>query len=69
MTSSEALGFIGTLLMRMMGVQLVVADSVPMGERQREYVMRQREWYEQQQDSLEIDHLLDNVMKEGGDDD
>lgn len=68
MTSSEALGFIGTLLMRMMSVLLVVADSVPMGEKQREYVMRQREWYETQQDSLEIDHLLDNVMKEGGDD-
>lgn len=68
MTSSEALGFIGTLHMRMMGVLLVVADSVSMGEQQREYVMRQREWYEMQQDSLEIDQMLEKVAKEGGDD-
>ena len=31
MTDTEALGFIGTLLMRMMGVSLVIADSIPMG--------------------------------------
>jgi hypothetical protein len=66
MSVTEALGFIGSLLMRMMGVLLVVADSVPMGEQQRDYIMRQREWYEQQQDSLEIDQLLNEVAKEGG---
>ena len=65
MSVTEALGFIGTLLMRMMGVLLVVADSMSMGERQRDYVMRQREWYERQQDSLEIDQLLNEVTKEG----
>ena len=63
MISHEALGFIGTLLMRTMGVLLVVADSLPMGEQQCEYVMRQREWYEQQQNALEIDNLLNEVEK------
>lgn len=62
-SATEALGFVGTLLMRTMGVLLVVADSVPMGEQQREYVMRQREWYEQQQNALEIDNLLNEVEK------
>lgn len=63
MTSHEALGFIGTLLMRMMGVLLVLADSVPMGEQQRGYVERQREWYEKQQDALEIDSLINEVTE------
>ena len=65
MSVTEALGFIGTLLMRMMGVLLVVANGVPMGEQQRDYIMRQREWYEWQQDSLEIGQLLNEVAKEG----
>lgn len=68
MTNTEALGFIGSLLMRMMGVLLVAANNVPMGKQQRDYIMRQREWYEQQQDSLEIDQMLDKVAKEGADD-
>jgi len=68
MTNAEALGFIGTLLMRMMGVLLVIAGSIPMGDKPRDYIMRQREWYEWQQDSLEIDQLLNEVTKEGGDD-
>ena len=68
MSTTEALGFIGTLLMRTMGVLLVIADSVPMGEKQRDYVMQQRRWYEQQQDMFEINCLLNGVMKEGGDD-
>ena len=63
MTSHEALGFIGSLLMRTMGVLLVVADSVPMGEQQRGYVERQRERYEQQQDMLEIDSLINEVTE------
>ena len=67
MTNTEALGFIGSLLMRMMGVLLVVADSIPMGERQRDYIARQREWYESQQESLEINQLLDEVVKEVND--
>lgn len=59
----EALGFIGSLLVRTMGVLLVVADSVPMGEQQRGYVERQREWYERQQDMLEIDNLINEVTE------
>ena len=63
MTSHEALGFIGSLLMRTMGVLLVVADSVPMGEQQRSYVEQQREWYERQQDMLEIDSLINKITE------
>lgn len=65
MSIYEAIRFIGTLLMRTMGVLLVVADSITMGEQQREYVLRQREWYERQQDALEVDALLNEVTKGG----
>ena len=65
MSIYEAIRFIGTLLMRTMGVLLVVADSITMGEQQREYVLRQREWYERQQDALEVDALLNAVTKGG----
>lgn len=65
MSIYEAIRFIGTLLMRTMGVLLVVADSIPMGEQQREYVLSQREWYERQQDALEVDALLNEVTKGG----
>lgn len=65
MSVYEAIRFIGTLLMRTMGVLLVVADSIPMGEQQREYVLWQREWYERQQDALEVDALLNEVTKGG----
>ena len=64
MTDAEALGLIGTLLMRTMGVSLVIADSIPMGEQQRDYIARQREWYEQQQNLFEIDSLIVEVTKE-----
>ena len=37
MSQTEALSFIGSLLMKMMGVLLVVADSVVVGEKQRAY--------------------------------
>ena len=46
MSSGEALTLIGNIVMRSMGVLLVVADSVVIGEPQRAYIMRQREWYE-----------------------
>lgn len=64
MTDSESLSFIGSLLMRMMGVLLVVADSVVIGEPQRAYIMRQREWYEQQQDMMNIAEQVDELMGE-----
>ena len=64
MTSYKAIGFIGSLFMRMMGVVLVIADSVPIDERQRDYVTRQRKWYERQQDSMEIDSLIEWLRSE-----
>ena len=65
MTDSEALTLIGNIAMRSMGVLLVIADSVVIGEKQRAYIMRQREWYEQQQDAIAIAEQVDELM--GGD--
>lgn len=64
MSQTEALSFIGTLLMRAMGVLLVVADSVVDGEPQRAYIMRQRKWYEQQQDMMNAAEQVDELMGE-----
>ncbi len=64
MSQTEALSFIGSLLMRMMGVLLVVADSVVVGEKQRAYIMKQREWYEQQQDTMSIAEQVDELIGE-----
>lgn len=62
MTDSEALSFIGALLMRTMGVLLVIADELPMDGQRRDYIMRQRAWYEWQQDILEIGEMVDEAM-------
>lgn len=62
MTDSEALSFIGALLMRTMGVLLVIADELPMDGPRRDYIMRQRAWYERQQDVLEIGEMVDEAM-------
>ena len=64
MSQTEALSFIGSLLMKMMGVLLVVADSVVVGEKQRAYIKRQREWYEQQQDMMNAAEQVDELMGE-----
>lgn len=64
MSQSEALSFIGSLLMKMTGVLLVVADSVVIGEPQRAYIMKQREWYEQQQDMMNAAEQVDELMGE-----
>lgn len=65
MSQSEALSFIGSLLMKMMGVLLVVADSVVIGEPQRAYIMRQRKWYERQQDMMNAAEQVDELMGGG----
>lgn len=64
MSQTEALSFIGSLLMKMMGVLLVVADSVVVGEKQRAYITRQREWYEQQQDMMNAAEQVDELIGE-----
>ena len=64
MSSGEALTLIGNIVMRSMGVLLVVADSVVIGEPQRAYIMRQREWYEQQQDMMNAAEQVDELMGE-----
>ena len=64
MTDSEALTLIGNIAMRSMGVLLVVADSVVIGESQRAYIKRQREWYEQQQDMMNAAEQVDELMGE-----
>ena len=65
MSQAEALGFIGSLLMKMMGVLLVVADSVVIGEPQRAYIMWQRKWYEKQQDMMNVAEQVDELMGDG----
>lgn len=62
MSQTEALSFIGSLLMRMMGVLLLVASSIQLNKESREYVMRQRKWYEQQQDMMDAAEQVDELM-------
>lgn len=62
MTVSESLSFIGSMLMRMMGVLLVIADCVEADDSQRNYLIKQREWYERTQDLMEIGEAVDEVM-------
>ena len=65
MSQAEALTLIGNIAMRSMGVLLVVADSVVVGEPQRAYIMRQRKWYEQQQDMMNAAEQVDELMGDG----
>ena len=65
MTESEALSLIGSLLMRMMGVLLVIADCVVANDKQRDYFIKQRDWYVRAQDLMEIGEAVDDAM--GGD--
>jgi len=65
MTESEALSFIGSLLMRMMGVLLVIADCVVANGKQRDYFMKQRDWYVGTQDLMEIGEAVDEAMEVG----
>lgn len=69
MSQTEALSFIGSLLMRMMGVLLIVAaftpmSNTPMDKEARAYIKRQREWYEQQQDMMNAAEQVDELMGE-----
>ena len=64
MSQAEVLGFIGSLLMRMMGVLLIVAaftpmSNTPMDKEARAYIKRQREWYEQE----DVAELARQVIK------
>ena len=63
MTESEALSLIGSLLMRMMGVLLVIADCVVANDKQRDYFKKQRDWYVRTQDLMEICEAVDDAME------
>lgn len=63
MTVSESLSFIGSLLMRMMGVLLVIADCVVANDQQRDYFIAQRDWYVRTQDLMEIGEAVDDAME------
>ena len=63
MTASEALSFNGSLLMRMMGVLLVIADCVVANDQQRDYIRKQRDWYARTQDLMEISEAVDDAME------
>ena len=64
MSQAEVLGFIGSMLMRMMGVLIIVAAFTPMDKEARAYIKRQREWYEQQQDMMNAAEQVDELMGE-----
>lgn len=66
MTVSEALSFNGSLLMRMMGVLLVIADCVVANDKQRDYFIAQRDWYARTQDLMEIGEAVDDAMEVDG---
>lgn len=66
MKDTEAIGFIGSMCMRMFGLLVVIAGCVvPANAKQvRRYVKRQRDWITEQQDMIELERMVNEVMEE-----
>lgn len=68
MRETEAIGFIGSMCVRMFGLLVLIAESVvPRDARAaRRFVKAQREWIGEQQDMLELEAMVNEAMA-GGD--
>lgn len=64
MRTNEAIGFIGSMCLRMFGLLVLIAEAViPLRCRaQRDFVSKQREWFREQQDMLEMAAMVDEAM-------
>ena len=68
MRDTEAIGFIGSMCVRMFGLLVLIAEVVlPLDAKAaRNYVKSQREWINEQQDMLELEAMVNEAMA-GGD--
>lgn len=68
MRDTQAIGFIGSMCMRMFGLLVLIAEVVvPMDAKAaRNYVKSQRGWINEQQDMLELERMVNEAMG-GGD--
>ena len=67
MKDTAAIGYIGSMCMRMMGLLIIIAESNPtrMGSAQRRFIAAQRKWLNEQQDLLQLEKMVNDAM-EGG---
>lgn len=68
MKDMQAIGFIGSMCVRMFGLIILIAESVvPRDARAaQKFVKAQREWIGEQQDMLELEAMVNEAM-DGGD--
>lgn len=66
MRDTEAIGFIGSMCVRMFCLLVLIAEVVvPMDSKAaRSYVKSQREWINEQQDMLELEAMVNEAMDE-----
>ena len=67
MKDTQAIGFIGSMCVRMFGMLVLIAEAVvPMGAKAaRNYVKSQRGWINEQQDMLELERMVNEAMGMG----
>ena len=64
MKEIQAIGFIGSLCVRMFGLMLVMADFI-IPEKctdHREFLSKQRKWFSDQQKMLEIETMVNEAL-------
>ena len=66
MTEQQAIGFIGSMCVRMFGLLVLVAESVVPRDAKlaRSYIKSQRKWIDEQQDMLELEKMVNEAMGE-----
>lgn len=64
MRDTEAIGFIGSMCVRMFGLLVLIAERVvPMNAKQaRNYVKSQRRWINEQIDIAELEQMVNDAM-------
>lgn len=64
MRDTEAIGFIGSMCVRMFGLLVLIAESVVPKDAKpaRSYVKLQREWINEQQSMLETEQMVNDAM-------
>lgn len=64
MRDTEAIGFIGSMCIRMFCLLVVIAECVvPRNDKQvRNYVKSQRSWIKEQRDMIELEQMINEAM-------
>lgn len=67
MKDTQAIGFIGSMCVRMFGLLILIAEYViPWNAKlEHEFIKRQRDWLDEQQNMLELEQMVNEAM--GGD--